>query len=119
MYDNEIRKRLRMTIDLGNIVIIFDYDNLDIMQLLSQKLVSKNIFNVEIWQSIDKKSNIKLSKYVSKAVIDKVINLYCMYDFSDKVFVISDTNQYGNIFNYIKTGILTRQEMVDALLYKT
>ena len=41
-----------------------------------------------------------------------------MYDFSDKVSIISDTDQYGCLFNYVKTGILTKQEMVDALLYK-
>ena len=118
MNDIETREKLNTSITLGSKVIVFDYDSLDVLQLLSKGLVSKNISHVEIWQSIDETSNSELSRYVLKEVVDKVLNIYRMYDFSDKVFVISDSDQYGSLFNYVKTGILTKQEMVDALLYK-
>lgn len=118
MNDIELREKLNALVLSGKKVIILDYDSLDIVQLLSEKLVLKNISHVEIWQSIEEKYNNELSKYVSKEFIDKAISIYRMYDFSDKVFVISDSVQYGSLFNYVKTGILTKQEMVDALLYK-
>lgn len=118
MNDFETREKLNRAITSGKIVIIYDYDSLEIMQLLSERLVSKNVSHVEIWQSIDEKSDSELSIYVSKDVVEKAVNMYHMYDFSDKVFVISDSDQYGSLFNYVKTGILTAQEMVDALLYK-
>ena len=116
-YD-EIRNVLLTSIGLGNQLIIFDYDNLDVLHLLYKELDSKNIFNVKIWQSIEEKSNSEHAKYVSKEDIDNVINFYRMYDFSDKVFVVSDTDQYGSMFNYVKNGIVSKQEMMDALLYK-
>lgn len=118
MNNIKIRERLNTSITSGNKVIILDYDSLDIIHLLCKVLVSKNISNVEIWQSIEEKTNSEHAKYVSKEDIDNVINIYRMYDFSDKVFVVSDTDQYGSMFNYVKNGIVSKQEMVDALLYK-
>lgn len=118
MNDTEIRNMLHTSIYTGKIVVLFDHNGIDIMQLLCKELVSRKTPNVEIWQSIGEELNAELSKYVSKEIIDKAIDIYRMYDFSDKVFVISDSDQYGSMFNYLKTGILTKQEMVDALLYK-
>lgn len=118
MNDIEIREKLNTSITSGNKVIILDYDSLDIIRLLCEVLVSKNISNVEIWQSIEEKPNSELSKFVSRESVNKAIYIYRMYDFSDKVSVISDSDQYGNLFSYVKTGMLTKQEMVDALLYK-
>ncbi|WP_029199518.1 hypothetical protein [Oribacterium sp. NK2B42] len=118
MNNIKIRERLNTSITSGNKVIILDYDSLDIIHLLCKVLVSKNISNVEIWQSIEEKPNSELSKFISREIVNKAIYIYRMYDFSDKVFVISDSDQYGTMFNYVKTGILTKQEMIDALLYK-
>ena len=117
MNDIEIREKLNTSITSGNKVIILNHDSLDIIHLLCEVLVSKNISNVEIWQSIEEKPYSELSKFVSREIVDKSICIYRMYDFSDKVFIISDSDQYGNLFNYVKTGILTKQEMVEALLY--
>lgn len=119
MNDIEIREKLNTSITSGNKVIILDYDRLDIIRLLCEVLVSKNISNVEIWQSIEEKPNNELSKFISRESVNKAIYIYRMYDFSDKVFVISDSDQYGTMFNYMKTGILTKQELIEALLYKT
>ena len=49
---------------------------------------------------------------------DEFISLFHTYEFSDRISVLERSSQYGTLFNYVKTGILTEQEMVDALLYK-
>lgn len=118
MNNVEIREKLNASISGGNRVILFDCDSLDFMHILCEKLALKNNPDVEIWQSIEAKSNNKQTKYVSKEIVDIAVDIYNMYDFSDKVFVVSRPDQYGSLFNYVKTGILTSQEMVDALLYK-
>lgn len=58
-------------------------------------------------------------------VIDKnsidaniICSLYSLYDFSDKVTVISDSTQFGGIQNFISTGLLTPSEAVKAVLHK-
>ena len=42
--------------------------------------------------------------------------LYFTYDFSDQFIMISDKQQFGGLLNYIKTGTITREEMIRALL---
>lgn len=49
--------------------------------------------------------------------LDKAtIDLYHTYDFSDKVISLENSPCYGSLFNYVKTGIMTEEEMLDALL---
>lgn len=42
--------------------------------------------------------------------------LYLTYEFSDRFALISEQEQYGTIFNYVDTGILTEEEAVKAIL---
>ena len=42
--------------------------------------------------------------------------LYLTYEFSDKFRMISMDGNYGTIWNYVKTGLLTPEEAVEALL---
>lgn len=42
-----------------------------------------------------------------------------MYEFTDNIIVIDyDISNYPTIFNFVKTGILTEEEVYDALLYQ-
>ncbi len=45
-------------------------------------------------------------------------NLYYLYEYSDNIQLITDNPQYPSMLNYVKTGILTEEEMIQALLYK-
>lgn len=119
MNKNQIIEKLNASICLGSIIIVFDLDNLDFLQLLSARMVSQNITNMEIWQAIEEKSSSQISIYVSKEVVDNTIKINRMYDFSDKVLVLSNSEQYGSLYDYVKTGILTMEEMADALLYQS
>lgn len=40
--------------------------------------------------------------------------LYTMYDFSDRFFMISEESQYGSLLNYVKTGIITNEEALQV-----
>lgn len=44
-----------------------------------------------------------------------LLKLYFLYEFSDRFQVISDDTPYGNIFNLVKTGLLTAEEAAQAL----
>ena len=51
--------------------------------------------------------------------IEVLRNLYNLYEFTDEIlFLTQDTMNYPNIFNFVKTGILTEEEAYDALLYQ-
>lgn len=42
--------------------------------------------------------------------------LYYMYEFSDRIHLLTDTAQYGSLGNYMATGLLTENETFAALL---
>lgn len=40
---------------------------------------------------------------------------YYMYEYTDELSVIKDSTQYPSMLNYVKTGLLTKEEMIEAL----
>ena len=45
----------------------------------------------------------------------KLYKLYLTYEFSDCFTIFSDCKQYGTIFHYVNTGIMTEKEAVRTL----
>ncbi len=109
---------LENRIKSGKSIIIFNLNNLVVLHSLYDCLVCGMYSNIEIWQSIEEMPMQSQSCYLVKDQLEEIIEIYCMYQFSDKVSVVTNSAQYGNLINYIQTGIITEKEFVDALLYK-
>ena len=45
-------------------------------------------------------------------------NLFYLYEFSDNYRLVSDSSIFPSMLNYVKTGLLTQEEMVEVLLRK-
>ncbi len=58
------------------------------------------------------KSDIKV--YCGDEDEDKLLDLYNMYEFSNKFVVLDGCSQYGNLWNYVDSGMLTLEEAVDS-----
>lgn len=41
---------------------------------------------------------------------------YYLYEYSNQIQLISDNPQYPSMLNYVKTGLLNEEEMIEALL---
>lgn len=54
---------------------------------------------------------------ISKTDLTFLLNIYRMYEFSDRITLISESSQYPSLLNYILTGMLTEEEFIDALLH--
>jgi hypothetical protein len=107
---------LEYKIKNGKNIFVFFMEDKDFLSHLCDE--SKKIrHDIEIWQSIEKNLNDSCVKYVSDSFIQKVIEVHNLYDFSDKISIVTRCNQYGSIMNYVKNGILTKNEMIDALLF--
>ena len=52
---------------------------------------------------------------VNENMFIRIKKLFNAYEFSDRIQIISDTSLYPSIFNYVKTGIMTQDEAVEAL----
>lgn len=80
--------------------------------------------NIDIDNSIvigDKESDMCIcneSKARGFLISDKCLKYYYMYEYTDKVKLFADTEQFPTILNYVKTGLLSEDEMIEALLYK-
>jgi len=42
---------------------------------------------------------------------------YRLYEYTDNICVLEDNPLYPGLLNYVKTGLLTREELIDALEY--
>ncbi|MCR5789323.1 MAG: hypothetical protein K6G83_05475 [Lachnospiraceae bacterium] len=46
-----------------------------------------------------------------------ILNLYRMYEFTDNFHLLdADSRNYGNLLNYMESGVLTAEEVYEALL---
>lgn len=110
--------KLEDKIKYGKHVFLLDYDDSDLLRLLCDGLQERGISDVEIWHCIQRTFDCDIAKHISRDEMKAVLEIYSLYDFSDKVSVISDAVQYGTLFNYLRNGVLTKKELTEALLYK-
>lgn len=64
-----------------------------------------------------KKSSNDCYRSITKQQFEVLQDIYDMYEFSNRFHLISQQEQYGSMFNYVETGILTYGEMFEALLH--
>lgn len=43
--------------------------------------------------------------------------LYCTYEFSDRIRMMGGNRQHGSLMNYVSCGLLTEEEMFEAVLW--
>lgn len=64
--------------------------------------------------------NMPEGNIVMRKISDKeyrsIEELYYMYEFSDRIHLLTDSTQYGSLDNYILNGILTEEEAFAALM---
>lgn len=58
----------------------------------------------------------KYNNGVNDSDLEKLFKLYRIYEFSDRVILISKEKNYGDLFNYVNTGLISEREMLEALL---
>lgn len=54
---------------------------------------------------------------ISDTQYNLICKMYYMYEFSGRMHIINKNYSFGSLFNYIKTGVLTEEEMFEAMLY--
>ncbi len=114
-YDRDITSELEEELK-AKTIILFDCGKRDYLDLLIREVNSRNLANVEVWHDFDGISDSDKIKKKSSEQICEILKLYRLYDFSDRLFVISENPQYGNLFNYVKNGVLSSEELVEAWL---
>lgn len=108
---------LNQSLNNKKTVFLFNHSDQELITLILAIIKDRGFQNVEIWHCIDGLVDDGCLRHVSTRQMDDLIRLYYLYCFSDKVMVISDSCQYGSLFNYVNNGILSKEEMVEGLLF--
>ncbi len=56
-------------------------------------------------------------KIITEQEYSSILQLYRMYEFTDKLRIVSHFLQFGSMLNYLSTGIITEEEYFEALLH--
>lgn len=118
VYNRQKMERLEQLILTVDFVLFFLHtkDIQFFQQGICLENIEKNIF-VILGNNCCSCCDAPFIKRISKENTEKLIRLYYMYEFTDNFYVITDNNgSVPNIFNYVKTGLLTLQEAWQALL---
>lgn len=118
VFKSEILCELEKEINDGNKIILFCHNDRRLLETLCNNMRDKKLTNVTIWHSLYDIQEVPCQKTLSLEQIGEVLEVYRMYDFFDKITVISESEQHGSMLNYVRNGILTKKEMVDAILCK-
>ncbi|MCX4351283.1 MAG: hypothetical protein OSJ60_06560 [Lachnospiraceae bacterium] len=103
-------------------IIIFDDRNEDIskykLAFLESKLeacVQRQILIMGLKDDVF--ASKKEYQVITEQEYNLILRLYRMYEFTDKLRVIAPSPQFGSMFNYLSTGIITQEEYFEALLH--
>ena len=55
-------------------------------------------------------------RVISEQDVKDILEVYYMYEFSNRLHVIGDNQQFGGLLNYLKTGILTEKEFFETII---
>lgn len=113
----EVICHLEEMIKNGMHVFIFDHDDMRIPDIMTRELERRDISDVMIWHACEDLPNGRYLKRIPLDQMSEILRMYRLYDFSGGITVISEAGNYGSLFNYVRGGILSIEEMVEALLY--
>ena len=86
----------------------------DIVEYIKRK-------KLDNWQVIGrKKIGADTNNYteINDGQFKYIKEIFNTYEASDKLIFLSNDVPYGTLINYVKTGLMTEEEMLEALLYK-
>lgn len=97
-------------------IILYDCEDREYLNVLKEALRRHDLTDVEIWHCIEDMPDDDAIKKKTCRQMEEITQLYRLYDFSDRVLLISRAQQYGTIFNYLQSGLLSGEELAEALL---
>lgn len=54
--------------------------------------------------------------HVSESEAREILEIYYLYEFSNRIAVVTREQAFGSLWDYVATGLLTEEEMVEAIL---
>lgn len=102
-------------------IIVFDDRQSDIAKLkddLFYSTIIENVHKNNLFIGTKNVSDLRNVTYVdiSDDEMGELLSIYRLYEYTDKIRLVSSDNQYGTMINYLSVGIMTKEEYFNALL---
>lgn len=121
----EIKHRLKEFIDEYDKILVLDCDKITDKGLIYRFLKHMNrpftekkylvlLNDIEVLRNIEE--YIIDVVLLSRKEFDELMQIYRMYEFTDRITLVSEKNNFPGILNYLHNGILSEQECFEALL---
>ena len=65
----------------------------------------------------DKRKGSIVWRCITESEMRDISKLYYMYEFSNRISLLSQENIFGGLHNLVNTGVLTQEEAITAFLY--
>ena len=111
---------LESYLEKQDLVVMIDTDgaNLLVSQLCQSDAISKTKKHIVFISSVNfpmkPGSHIYLS--IPEKEMESLIGLYRSYEASDKLMLLSDSRNYGSLWNYVSDGIVSSEELFESML---
>ena len=111
---------LEKKLEVCDLVILMDksWEDRFGKAFFSSSSLEKTDKHLAFFSTVDLSVMIKDQVYISVSENDlkTLIDLYRSYDCSDKLMYLTRSANYADIVNYVDTGVITEEEMFEALL---
>ena len=65
----------------------------------------------------DQKKGSITRRHIPACEMKELLRLHRMYEFSDRIVLFTQEDNFGGLHNYVKTGVLTVDEAISAFLH--
>lgn len=100
-------------------IILFNLKDDEIFHKLSISIKDKKE-NIEIWACADdtEKNLYSFVHVISRIEMNEIMDIYRLYEFTDKLIVLSDYRLYPGLMNYVYQNVLDEKTLITAITYK-
>lgn len=117
VYNNSIVNELEALINEKNWIILFNIDNIALNRAVLAELGSRRKKNYKIWARNDiPELHENVDRFLTREEMNKILELFYLYDFSDKVRLITETKNQPTLLNFLNNGLLSENEVASILL---
>ncbi|MCR5508940.1 MAG: hypothetical protein K6F34_09660 [Lachnospiraceae bacterium] len=118
--DKEIIKEVESLLEMYDIVFLMGNEDEPDMAVLIQgseavRKTEKKLAFLTV-MPFDISCDRHLVKVITKDEMDLLLDLYRTYEPSDRLIYLKTSNVYGSIWNYVDSGILSRDEAIAAFV---
>ena len=113
MNNSEVITFLHEKLKNNKKLVIYDFDDKVFLESLGNRIKDKYIILTSLDFNCVHENEIEV---LSKVMLSDIVELSRLYEFSDKIVVLSKLSQFAGVFNYYDAGLLNQEELIKAIL---